>query len=216
MKVRKIAMLCGALGLLAAFILWTVLVCIVDLQPIAPDGSDVGFAVPNRAFHNFTGVHWWLYTVTDWLGLIPLTMMLGFAVLGLVQWIQRKSLLRVDFSILALGGFYIVVLLAFLLFEGLVINVRPVLINGVAEASYPSSTTMLGACVLPTTMLQLRRRIRHPMIARGALIALIALTAFMVIGRLLSGVHWLSDIIGGILISAGLVLLYAWAVTDRM
>ena len=101
------------------------------------NGSRVGFAAINGAFHALTGVHWALYTLTDWLGLVPIGIALGFAVLGLVQLIRRKSLLKVDRDILILGGFYIVVLAAYLLFETVVINFRPVLIDGKLEASYP-------------------------------------------------------------------------------
>ena len=204
-----------SLGALTAFALWTLLVCRVDVQPIGPGGSLVGLAAVNQAFHTLTEVHWLLYTLTDWLGLIPLAIVLGFAVLGLVQLIGRRSLLRVDRSILVLGGFYIVVLGAYLLFETAVINYRPVLIEGNLESSYPSSTTMLALCVLPTAIMQLRPRIRSNWARRMTCGILAALTAFMVAGRLLSGVHWLSDIVGGILISVGLVALYAFAVSLR-
>lgn len=160
-------------------------------------------------------MHWALYTLTDWLGLVPIGIALGFAVLGLVQLIRRKSLLKVDRDILILGGFYIVVLAAYLLFETVVINFRPVLIDGKLEASYPSSTTMLALCVLPTAMIQLKTRIRGDAVRRAILGIFVAFTVFMVVGRLLSGVHWLSDIVGGVLLSAGLVPLYALAVKQR-
>lgn len=110
-------------------------------------GRASGFAAVNGAFHNLTGVHWTLYTITDWLGLVPIGTALGFAVLGLVQLIQRKALRKVDRSILALGGFYLAVMAFYVLFEKAVVNYRPVLIEGVLEASYPSSTTMLALSI---------------------------------------------------------------------
>lgn len=100
----------SGLGFLAVFVLWTVLVCHVDVQMIEPDGSCVGFAAMNRAFHELTGVHWTLYIITNWLGLVPLGFMFGFAVLGLVQLIRRRSLCKVDWSVLALDGFYLIVM----------------------------------------------------------------------------------------------------------
>ena len=200
--------ICLAAVFFAAFAVWTVAVCFVDVQSIGPQGSAVGFATVNGAFHRLTGVHMALYTITDWLSLIPVAVICGFGLLGLVQWIRRKRLQRVDQSILVLGGFYLVVMAFYLLFENLVINRRPVLIGGFLEASYPSSTTMLVMCVMPTAMLQLKQRFKAP--AKKAVCAAIAaFTAFMVMGRLLSGVHWLTDIIGGALLSAALVLLYS-------
>ena len=146
----------------------------------------------------------WLYTVTDWAGLVPVVFGFGFAILGVIQWIKRRKIWKVDFDILALGVFYIVVLAAYLLFEEFVINYRPVLINGYLEASYPSSTTLLVLCVMPTANMQLKRYVKCKFVAY----AINAFTAFVVIGRLLSGVHWLTDIIGGVILSAGLVMLY--------
>ena len=196
-------------GFLGAFVLWTVLVWLVDIRPIGPNVSRVGFAVLNGFVHGLTGVNFLLYTITDWLGLVPIAVAFGFAVLGLGQWIKRKSLLKVDGSLLALGGFYVVVMAAYVFFEMVVINYRTVLIDGYLEASYPSSTTMLVMCVMPTAMLQLRARIKNRVFRRCVLIAIAAFTAFMVMGRLLSGVHWLTDIIAGALLSTGLVMIYA-------
>ena len=212
MKRTRMKRLCLSIGLLTAFALWTVLVRFVDVRPIGPNGSTVGLAALNAAFHGLTGVHMTLYTVTDWLGLVPVAVCLGFAVLGLVQWIKRRRIRRVDRSILVLGGFYVAVIAAYLLFEELAVNYRPVLINGCLEASYPSSTILLALCVMLTAAMELWGRIRNTAL-RGAVTAVILIfTAFMVIGRLLSGVHWLTDIVGGILLSGGLVTGY-WAVS---
>ena len=199
---------CIALGLLAAFALWTIAIRFIDVQPIGPQGSTVGFATLNSIIHTRTGVHMQLYTITDWLGLVPVAFGLGFAMLGLAQWIKRKSLLKVDRSILVLGGFYIATMAAYLVFESFVINYRPVLIAGNLEASYPSSTTLLVLCVMPTAMMQLRGRINNRVLQGGVSIAIASFIVFMVAGRLVSGVHWLTDIIGGILLSAGLVTMY--------
>lgn len=196
-------------GFLAAFVLWTVLVSLVDIRAIGPNGSSVGFAALNGYVHERIGVNIPLYTITDWLGLIPIGVAFGFAILGLAQWIKRKSLLKVDRSLLALGGFYMVVLAAYIFFEIVVINYRPTLIDGYLEASYPSSTTMLVMCVMPTAMLQLRTRIKNRVFRRCVMISIVVFIVFMVIGRLVTGVHWLSDIIGGALMSAGLVMIYA-------
>lgn len=195
-------------GFLAAFVLWTVLVRLVDVRAIGANGSSVGFAALNGYVHNFTGVNFHLYTITDWLGLVPIGVAFGFAMLGLAQWIKRKSLLKVDRSLLVLGGFYIVVLAAYIFFEIVVINYRPVLIDGYLEASYPSSTTMLVMCVMPTAMMQLRTRIKNRVFRRCVMVLIAVFMAFMVIGRLISGVHWFTDIVGGALLSAGLVMIY--------
>ena len=149
-----------------------------------------------------------LYAITDWLGLVPLAFVMGFALLGLVQWIKRKYLLKVDYSILVLGGFYIVVMAVYVLFEVFVVNYRPVLIGGILEASYPSSTTTLVMCVMPTAIMQFNARIKNNILKRFVASAITVFVVFMVIGRLLSGVHWFTDIIGGALLSAGLVMMY--------
>ena len=208
MKKRKLRNIGVTIGLFASFILWTVAITILDVQAIGPNGSSVGFATFNGLFHKLTGVHMEIYTITDWLGLIPLCFALGFAILGLVQLIQRKSFLKVDYSILVLGGFYILVIASYLFFEKFVINYRPVLIEGNLEASYPSSTTLLVLCIMPTAMMQLNTRIRNNTTKKVILSLLAIFTAFMVIGRLISGVHWFTDIIGGVLLSTGLVMLY--------
>ena len=201
-----------AFGMLAAFSLWTAAVCSFDRAAIGPQGTTVGFAAINKSFHSFTGVHMPLYVITDLLSLVPLFCILGLGLLGLMQWIRRRSILKVDRSLLLLGGFYLTVAAVYVLFEVLAVNYRPVLIEGRLEASYPSSTTMLDLCVMPTTAMQLRGRIKGRGTRRIASAAISVFTVFMMAGRLVSGVHWLSDIVGGVLLSVGLVLVYRAAV----
>ena len=201
-------MLSLAVGLLVVFVAWTLLVKAVDVRPIGPEGSKIGFSAFNSLVHRTVGVNMSLYVITDWLGLVPIATVLGFAALGLCQLIKRKSLLKVDRSIIILGGFYVAVAAVFLLFDALAVNYRPVLIEGNLEASYPSSTTMLVLCVMPTAVMQLASRIKSQPVKLAVTLLIIAFIAFMVIGRILSGVHWITDIIGGALLSAGLVGIY--------
>ena len=197
-----------SVGLLIGFILWTIAVCFFDVQPIGPQGSSVGFAGMNQYFHNLLGVHFVLYMITDWLGLVPLCVCMGFGILGLRQWIVKKKFMEVDRDLLALGGFYIATMAVYVLFEIFVVNYRPVLLEGILEPSFPSSTTMLTLCVMPTAIMQFNARIKNDVLKQCVASAITAFIVFMVIGSLISGVHWFTDIIGGALLSTGLVLMY--------
>jgi len=207
---KRKAMLQCTLGFvtLAVFVLFTVSLKLVDLQPIGPRGSAVAYGAMNYRVHQCFGVNWLLYHITDWAGVAAILVAVGFAVLGLVQWIKRKHILKVDKSILILGVYYVLVFGVFVFFEYNVINRRPVLINGFLEASYPSSTTMLAACVLPVAMREFRRLIKRRYLSNTVNVLCGIFTAFMVLGRLACGVHWFTDVLGGLLFSAGMVLLY--------
>ena len=194
-------------ALVLAFILWTILIQTVDVRPVGVNGTNIGYAAVNTWFHRLTGVHMGLYTVTDWLGLVPIAVCVGFGLLGLDQWIRRRSIARVDRDILLLGGYYILVILGYLIFEMIPINYRPILIDGAMEASYPSSTTLLVLSVMPTLLFQINRRAKSQTVRRMTAAFVILFSAFMVIGRLVAGVHWLTDIVGSVLLSAGL---YSW------
>lgn len=197
-----------ALSMLAVFLIWTAAVLFIDRQAVGPMGSVVGLATVNKALHEM-GASMPLYIITDWLSLVPIGVALTFGMLGAAQWIKRKHISKVDRSIIVLGGFYIITLAVYILFEAVVINYRPVLIDGILEASYPSSTTVLVICVMTTAIMQLNGRIKNDIFRRCVSVAAIIFIAFMVLGRALSGVHWFSDIVGGVLLSAGLVLGYS-------
>lgn len=207
MKQQQKRLLCAIVSA-AAFVLWTILIRTADVRAIGPCGSAVGLAGFNQCIHNLTGVHWDAYVLTDWLGLVPITFAMGFAVTGLMQWIRRKRLREVDRSLRMLGILYLSAAAAYAFFEVVIVNYRPVLIGGVLEASYPSSTTVLTLCVMLPAIRRWNARIRGRALQRTVTWSLTAFTAAMVLARLYAGVHWCSDIIGGILLSATLLLLY--------
>ena len=199
-------------GLLAAFALWTASVCLVDVQSIGPLGSRVGFAALNGWFHGLTGVHMALYDLTDLLSVIPLGVCGLFGLLGAAQLVRRRSLRKVDRDILLLGIYYVVVIGAFFLFEVFPVNFRPIFIEGKLEASYPSSTTLLVLSVMPTLVFQADRRCKGVGLKWAVRILTAAFSCFMVVSRLVCGVHWLTDIVGGLVLSTGLFLLYTASV----
>ena len=136
------------------FIIWTVAVVSVDVKSVGVNGTSVGFVTLNTWFHNLTKVNMTLYNITDWAGLVPIFICMFFGGVGLIQLIKRKSLLKVDFDIIALGIYYIIVISGYIIFEMIPINYRPILINGILESSYPSSTTLLVLAVMPTVIFQ--------------------------------------------------------------
>ena len=199
-------------ALLAAFALWTALVQLVDVRPVGQNGTDIGFATFNTWFHGLTGVHMGIYTATDWLGLVPVAVCLGFGALGAAQLVRRRSLLGVDADLLLLSVHYVLVAAAYLVFEMFPVNYRPIPIDGVMEASYPSSTTLLVLGVMPTLAYQAARRMKGGKAKAAVVASVAAFSALMVVGRLVSGVHWATDIAGSILLAAGLFATYRYAV----
>lgn len=212
MKEKGNRSLAAGTGLIAAFVLWTVLIQSVDVRPAGQNGTNIGFSTFNTWLFRLTGVHMMIYTITDWLGLVPIVICMCFGCVGLVQLIKRRSLLKVDADIILLGLYYILVIFGYLIFEMIPINYRPIPIQGIMEASYPSSTTLLVLSVMPTLGYQIGRRSENRAVRNITYAFVVLFSAFMVIGRLIAGVHWATDIVGSILLSAGLFLVYRAAV----
>ena len=216
MKERSKKLLFTGILLIVVFAIWTLLIQVVDVQPIGQNGTNIGFATFNIWFHELTGVHMAIYTMTDWMGLIPIFVCMIFGGIGLGQWIKRRSLLKVDRDILFLGIYYVIVIFGYLIFEMIPINYRPILIEGVMEASYPSSTTLLVLSVMPTLTFQMNRRMKNMAVCKILSVLTILFSSFMVVGRWICGVHWFTDIIGSIILSTGLFCVYKGVVlSDR-
>ena len=194
--------------LICVFAVWTIMIQTVDVKLIGQGETKTGFASFNLWFHTITGVNMILYYITDWFGLVPIFCCFTFGITGLIQLIKRKNLFKVDTDIIISGIYYIVIILLYLFFEMIPINYRPVLIDGMLETSYPSSTTLLVLSVMPTVSFLTNRRLTNEYFRTAINISVILFSVFMIIGRTLSGVHWLTDIIGSFFASTGVYLLY--------
>lgn len=194
-------------------VIYTILVKIIDVAPIGPNNSEVGFSKINGFFHNLLGSNMTIYKITEILGIIPLLMAGIYAIIGLVELIKRKSLTKVDYEIYALAGLYVVVLGLYIFFEKCIINYRPILIDGVLEASYPSSHTLMALCICGSSII-VNKRIFHKKIFNLENKLSIFLMITIILGRFISGVHWFSDIIGAIFISLALLSSFYTAISS--
>ena len=192
------------------------LIRFVDVAPIGPQGTSIGLSHLNRAVFEWFGVDLLWYHITDWLGIAAILTALLFAVTGFVQLVKRKSLMKVDREILTLGGLYIVVIGLYLLFETAIVNYRPIIMpdNTHPEASFPSSHTMLVCVIMGSAVMLIGKYLKSKALCSVLQTVCAVIIAVTVVGRLISGVHWLTDIIGGGLLSGGLVMLY-WAAVER-
>lgn len=198
-----------AFVLLALFVAFTFLVRTVDVQPVGPLGSEIGFARANSFVFERLGRSDFWEKITELLGYLALAIAAAFGLTGLVQLVRRRNLFKVNYRLLLLAGFYVAVGACYVLFEKLVINYRPILEEGELAASYPSSHTMLSICIFSTAAMVFPHLVRNRAISALSKIAAALMIAVTVIGRLLAGVHWLTDICGSVLLSAALVEFYA-------
>ncbi|MDO4614658.1 MAG: phosphatase PAP2 family protein [Lachnospiraceae bacterium] len=209
MKRNKKLIIAGISGLL--FVVLIALVRLIDVQAIGPEGTQIGLSGLNWFVFKTLGVHMIWYEITDWLGIAAIFTAFLFALTGLIQWIRRKSLLKVDKEILALGGLYLIVIGSYVLFELVIVNYRPILMPGSVhpEASFPSSHTMLVCVIMGSAVPLLGKYVKSEVLCRALRIICATIIGITVVGRLISGVHWFTDILGGILISVTLLSLYA-------
>lgn len=202
---------CGILSVLLIFLVKT-----YDVLPVSSGGTSIGFSHVNKAVFDFLGVNFIWYNITNALGILALLVACVFALCGFIQMIKRKSLFKTDKAILALGGLYVVMGALYVLFEKVIINYRPIIMpdNEFPEASFPSSHTMLVCVIIGSAAILAGKYIknRNASLILQILCGIIIITA--VIGRMFSGVHWFTDIIGSILISSALLLLYSAVIQE--
>ena len=186
-------------------VVFTIFVKVVDVKPIGANETSIGVASVNQVVFKTIGVNMIWYHITDWLGLVPIFMAMIYAFIGFCQLVKRKNIFKVDKEIIILGLFYIVVIFLYVFFEKVIVNYRPILMNGFLEASYPSSHTLMTICLCGSSIIVNKTLFNNKMAKFANILSAVIIT-ITVIGRLLSGVHWVTDIIGGILIGVALLM----------
>lgn len=192
--------------LLVIFGIYTYVVKTVNVKAIGPNKSKVGLATFNGWFHKIIGSNMKIYKVTEYLGYALLVIVTVFAIIGLIQLIKRKSLLKVDREVISMGILYAGMFAFYFLFEKLIINYRPILIDKVLEASYPSSHTMLAMCVGVSFCMVADKYFGKA--SKFLKFIVLTLLTLVIAGRIISGVHWASDILGGVILSTVLISLF--------
>lgn len=193
------------IGLFILFVLYTMSLKFIDIQKVGPQNAKVGWATINEYFLAKIGSNHLWCQVTEILGFFPLMIVGYFVVCGFWQLVLRKKISLVDKEIVFLGFLYAGSAAAYVFFERVIINYRPILVNGQLEPSYPSSHTFLAITVLLSAfyILYEQGKIKR-IVSYLCLIGMIILVG----GRALSGVHWITDIFGGILLSILFVSIY--------
>ena len=214
---KKSAYICGSVFAFLS-VVFTVLVKTVDVGTWEKTGKQMGLLTLNSGFHNLTGTSEFWYELTNKMGIISIALGLLFMVYGGIILIKRKSFLKVDRFIYALGSLYVVLGVIYVAFEKVNINYRPIILAGdtEAEASFPSSHTLLICTIIITATITLSRLLKGKKALRITVwVVGSCFTALGVAGRLLCGYHWLSDIISSILISAALIFFYTAASKEQ-
>lgn len=211
MKSSKKTIFMGGI-LMVLFVIFTILVKTVNVGAVGPENSVVGFSGINKAFFDFSGQNGFCYHLSEYIGYFSFLVVFLFALYGVYELIKRKSFKKIDKQIVALGIFYVVVAVFFAIFEKVIINYRPVIedIEEGLEASYPSTHVLIIVCIMGSTSIVLSSLFRgsgSKTVVAACVISFV-LAVIGVIARLFSGVHWLTDVFGGLLLSMSLLTMF--------
>ena len=202
----KNKLILAALSLLL-FLALIIVVRTVDVAAIGPADTSVGLSHVNQSVHDSLGESDTWYTISQYLGYASLLLAAGFALLGMVQLVRGKGLNAVDPSLFVLAGLYVAVAVLYVFFDKVAVNYRPVLEPGqtVPESSFPSTHTLMACVIYGSAVMVLPRFVKQGGLLRALQALCIVALVLTVAARLLSGVHWFTDILGGLLLSLSLL-----------
>ncbi len=180
------------------------LVKTIDVKQIGPNNTSVGFGTINKAYADMIGSNMTIYKLTEIFGLLVFIIVGAYGIIGIYQLFKRKSLFKVDREIIGLGILYVLMISLYLIFDKIAINYRPIIIDGELEPSFPSSHTMLAICTCVSSLMVYKKYVPSKYNYLVIFTTVLLLT-LVFLGRTISGVHWISDILGGVIISLTLL-----------
>ena len=180
------------------------LVKTVDVKAIGPNKSSVGFSGINKAYADMVGSNMTIYKLTEIFGLLVFIIVGVYGLIGIYQLFKRKSLFKVDREIIGLGILYVLMISVYLIFDKIAINYRPIIIDGELEPSFPSSHTMLAICTCVSSLMVYKKYVPSKF-NYLVLFSTVLLLTLVFLGRTISGVHWISYILGVVIISLTLL-----------
>ena len=144
--------------------------------------------------------------ITDIILVASIAVLGVFAVLGLYQWIKRKSLKKVDKPLLVMLVPLAFMAATYIIFDKfLILNTRP---NGSGEPSFPSTHTMVVATIFLLTAIILPNYIKSKTTRVIMDIVMLLFIALVSVGRVLANMHWVSDVVGGLIFAAIFAAIY--------
>lgn len=195
---------------LVLFIIWTILVKTVDVHYITDIGF-LGFYSVNQNIND------WVKTlnnslfdkISNILLIVSIVTVFIFAIVGLVQLIKRKSFAKVDPIIYILLGLYVLSAIFYLVFELMKINFSPLSTKEDIKTSYPSTHLFISCSYVSAAVFVLFEYFDFKKIIKYIILGLLVIfVAIVFIIRLMSGNHYFTDLIGGLLLTISLVSLF--------
>lgn len=206
MSKQKIGWWLTAVCCTILFLVLTVSLLLVDVQ--SAGAQTVGWASLNFWWHDLISVQHGWHIVSNIVATVTLLALCAMVVWQFIIMLRGKSFRAFLKQWLAFDITVILLVLCYVLFQIVVVNYRPIMIDGMAEVSYPSSHILLFATLLPLIVCECWHNVPSKVWRRVIAVSALVLMVVGIVARALCGYHWLTDSVGALLLSAALVAWY--------
>lgn len=195
------------------FVILTVLLLKVDVTASGINGSNIGLSMINISFRDVIGSSWLCYNISKVAGIVGLAACALICLMFAFRVMRQKSLKALCKRDVALVALYIETAVFYIVFDKIVINYRPMLKWGETEpeSSFPSTHALMAVVIFVSLGHVASDYIKNKLTLKIVQGACVVFALAIILGRTFSGVHWFTDIVGGILFGVGLVCAYLGA-----
>lgn len=206
-KKTCITMACLFMGL---YIVLLVMLYSVDVTFEGVNGSRIGLSGINIPIRDAIGTNMIFYNISKYVGALGIALVGVLAVWFLVRIIREKSLKALTRKEYELGVLYLLTCVLYVVFSKIVINYRPIIKwdEEGPESSFPSTHAMIAVVIFGSFCCIAGNYIKNEKLCKLIRILCVILAVLVIVGRMLSGVHWFTDIVGGVLVALSLVFAY--------